>query len=80
MAVTFNLSITVDNDVEAQKALDAFCRKYGYDLASGLTQRQFLKREVIEFIRAPWLREKRDANQAIANATTEAEAEAVTFS
>lgn len=80
MATTFNLSITVNVDAEAIKALDAFCKKYGYDPASGLTKQQFLKREVIEFIRLPWIEDKKLTNRVTADATTTSEVNSVTFS
>lgn len=50
-----SLTLNIPDDIAAQEILDAFCDEYGYkDSGQGLTQRQFVKREVIEFVIRPW--------------------------
>lgn len=52
-------TLNIADEQKAQEMLDAFCAEYGFDPASGLTQRQFFKEKVKEFFRAPWLKQRR---------------------
>lgn len=61
-----NLSITIPDDKDALVG-DAFAREYGWSASSGLTKKQFVKQEVINFIKAVVKRyERRTAEAAIA--------------
>lgn len=57
MATTYNISITIGDDTKAQEILDAFCEAHGHE--SGNKQ-AFLKQQIIEFLKQPWILEKRD--------------------
>jgi hypothetical protein len=56
---TINLTLTVTPDAKANELLDAFCVAHGFQSGAGLTKLQFLRREVIEFLRAPYVAQKR---------------------
>ena len=56
MAVTYTVPMTIDDNVKAQEILDAFCEAYGFE--SGNKQ-AFLKQQVIEFMKQPWMLKKR---------------------
>jgi hypothetical protein len=43
------LRITI-NDAAAQRALDALCARFGYDAASGLTQAQFVRQLIKQWL------------------------------
>lgn len=73
---TLNLSLTVPND-KAQDILDAFAKQHGYDEASGLSKVEFMKREVVEFVRSAYVAEKTKSAEQAARAAALAEANSV---
>ena len=52
-----NITLTVPDNKQAA-VLDAFCAKYGWTEDSGLTKVQFLKQEVAEFLKTPYMEAK----------------------
>lgn len=67
MAVTYDVSMTFADNAKALEVLDAFCEEKGWTQASGLTKQQFLKREIIEFVKLPWVLKKRELAQQTAD-------------
>lgn len=68
MAVTYTISMTFDDNTKAQEILDVFCETRGF--TSGNKQ-VFLKQEVIEFVKLPWVLRKRHlAKQAADTSVT----------
>jgi hypothetical protein len=61
-----NLTMTVPDNRE-NEMLNAFCESHGYNPDSGLTKKQFLKQEVIEFFKLPYVEKIRNnANKTAA--------------
>lgn len=63
-AITYTISMTFEDGVKAQEILDAFCEEHGF--TSGNKQ-VFLKQEVIEFVKLPWIRKRRRSAQQAAD-------------
>lgn len=65
------ITITLDlPDARQQEVIDALCNHYGYNPSGGLTKAQFLKREIITFIRNAYVAEKLKASEQAARQQT----------
>lgn len=75
-----NLSLTVTPDALAAEVMDAFCEAYGWDVATGLTQRQFIKQWVIEAVLLPYRKKTRATKARQAQIDADAAVGAVSVS
>lgn len=69
---TLSLNLTVP-DNKASEILDAFANQKGYNPESGLTKAQFMKQQVIEFVREAYLAEKRITAEEAARVAVQTE-------
>lgn len=74
-----NLTLTITPDAKGTEILDAFCAEYGYDVASGITKLAFWKQQVIEFSKAPWLAQRKEAIDKAGREALLAESNSVTM-
>lgn len=59
MATTLNLSLTINDDAKALEILAAFAEVYDPTATTVSDQRAAAKREVIAFVKKPWLDKRR---------------------
>ena len=59
-----SITITINDDIKAQKLLDYFCLRFGYDEGGAETKKDFVKRLTIEWWRNEAIQGKRKEQDA----------------